>query len=116
MRLRQAHVDALGRAARETFVDRMVEHVASDLPRDYEQRGELGVRALVEQALDAADDVAIVTELGVCRYVELWIRYGVMCDRASAACLLVLDDGSRGELDRLYAIEALIRGGPVGQT
>jgi hypothetical protein len=113
--LRQAHVDALARVARETFVDRMVVHVEDAFPEQYAARGETGTRELVERGLDAANDVAITTEAGVCSYVELWLTYGVMCDRNGVDMLLVLDDGSLSEDDKLEQLEVLVRGAPDGQ-
>lgn len=99
MMLREGHLDALARASRETFVDRMIDHL-----------GRPDARALVEQAIDAAEDVAIVSEAGICRYVELWLAHGVMCDRGSVEMLAVLDDGALDEAGKLDAIEELVRG------
>jgi hypothetical protein len=106
--LRRVHLDALARAARETFVDRLVAHVASEFPGAYATRGEAGTRALCEQCLDAATDVSITTEAGVCGYLELWLRRGVMCDRAGAELLAVLDDGALDDASKLDRLEALV--------
>jgi hypothetical protein len=108
MILRRVHLDALARAARETFVDRLVAHVASEFSAAYATRGEAGTRALCEQCLDAAADVSITTEAGVCGYLELWLRHGAMCDRASAELLAVLDDGGLGDEAKLGRLEALV--------
>ncbi|HEX4455674.1 MAG TPA: hypothetical protein VH143_32660, partial [Kofleriaceae bacterium] len=68
MRLRAAHLVALVRVSREIFVDRMVEHTRDERRRDYDRLGEPALRELLWRALDAAEDIAIVSEAGICRY------------------------------------------------
>lgn len=110
MKLRAAHLEAMVRASREVFVDRTVEYVRDERRRDYERFGEHALRELIWRALGAAEAIDIVSEAGICRYVELWLEHGELCDRDGAERLVVVNDDSLGELDKLAAIEELVRG------
>ncbi len=99
MKLRAAHLEALVQVSRESFVDRMVEHLGEHAPR-----------GLIWRALDAAEDIGIVSEAGICRYIELWLEHGECCDRDGPELLALIDDGSLSEAAKLDAIEARVRG------
>ncbi|HEY1548972.1 MAG TPA: hypothetical protein VGG28_14205 [Kofleriaceae bacterium] len=99
MKLRAVHLEALVQVSREIFVDRMAEHLGETVPRD-----------LIWRALDAAEDIGIVSEVGICRYTELWVAHGEFCDRDGPELLTLIDDGSLSEAAKLDAIEARVRG------
>jgi hypothetical protein len=105
--LRRAHLEALVRVSREVFVDRMIAHIR-DGQLDPEKRDEAELRELAWRALAAAESIAIVTEAGICRYVELWLAHGEMCDRRGPELLTLIDDGGLDEAAKLAAIAALV--------
>ena len=110
MVLRRMHLVALREAALETFVDRVVEHVAGAFPAAYREHERLGVRALVERAVVCAEEAGIASEAGICGYVEAWFRHGIAFDRADPELQRRLRDSELTEDEKLAALEAAGRG------
>jgi hypothetical protein len=110
VKLRAAHLEALVQASREIFVDRMVEYVRDDRRGDHDRLGEQPLRELIWRALDAAEAINVVSEAGICRYIELWLDHGELCDRDGAERLVLVNDDGLDEIDKLDAIEALVHG------
>lgn len=108
--LRAKHFAALREAALETFVDRVVEHVAGEFPAAYRDHGRFEVREIVERAVGCAEEAGIASEAGICRYVEAWFRHGVAFDRGDHALQCLLRDSALSEDERLAALEDVGRG------
>ncbi|HEY4242948.1 MAG TPA: hypothetical protein VGM88_24200 [Kofleriaceae bacterium] len=92
MILRAHHLDAMARAAHETFVDRLVD--------------ELGcTRMLAEAAIPRARAAGITSEAGIARYVELSAARGLDFDQRDRTWRELRFAG----LDETAHVEALAR-------
>ncbi len=74
--IRSAQLQALERDARERYVDRMVDSVAKDYPRQFEAMGATGTRDLVVHAIEKGRKNHVETEGGVAVLLQLMIEFG----------------------------------------
>jgi hypothetical protein len=82
--IRKEQLQALDRDKRESFVDRMLQHLREFFPGKCDALGENQLRKWIEHGIERAKAYRIVSERDVCKYIDVMIVFGKEFDRDKA--------------------------------
>jgi hypothetical protein len=110
LKVRQQQADALAAVRQASFEDRMVAHLDRCVPEVTGPVGEAGTRDLIRYGVGRARAHGFVTELQLCRYIDLMCFFGVDFDRELrwAQSTLARDDSPDPEV-RMRRLQAAAR-------
>lgn len=104
--IRKAQIDALSDVMRQSFEDRMVEHMAADFPTQFAQLQEPGARELVRAGIERCAGYGIDTEAGIRFVVDVLLEYPDFDgSRDMAWARKILDDGELSGQAKVKLIE-----------
>jgi hypothetical protein len=73
--VRKKQFDVLAELSRQSFEDRLAEHLSQVVPAESGEAGEEGVRELIRSGMNRAGDYDIVNEIDIAHFVELMLRF-----------------------------------------
>ncbi|MEP7125545.1 MAG: hypothetical protein ABJE95_31725 [Byssovorax sp.] len=76
LKIRKEQKQAFARRELEGFQDRMIDHLGALFPAYCEPLGEPAVRRLIELGVERAARHGVVTERGVCVYLDVMFAFG----------------------------------------
>ncbi|MDC3960493.1 hypothetical protein [Polyangium jinanense] len=82
LKIKQLQMHALADAETRDFEQRVLAHLRRCSPGKTEARSDEELRALIRDGLALAESYGILSERGVCLYIDLMVRFGEDFDRA----------------------------------
>jgi len=79
--IRKEQLRALDRDKRDRFIDTALEHLRKFFPERCNALGENQLRRWIEYGIERAGSYRIVSERGVCKYMDVMIVFGKDFDR-----------------------------------
>jgi hypothetical protein len=80
--IRRAQMDVFVAAARERFVNEMVEHVKRYFPSQYRKLGDAGLRNTLTETVHKAKTYGFSSKRDVCKFINVAMMFGPDFDRS----------------------------------
>ena len=116
LQLRGAQVDALAARSRDDFHTRALAHLRRFFPQQCQQLGEAGTREMLELGVARARRHGFVTELEVCKYLNLMFSFGRDFDTEQVWARRLLGGGQGDQMERLYSLAQVNEARALGRV
>lgn len=108
LKIRETQMQSLSTKSLADFVDRIRNHIRSELPEDSKHLSDQDLNILIQRCFSEANEYGLESELDVCLFTDITIMLGVdfLRDSRYRSIRTLLEADFEPEVDLTYDLEA----------